>query len=53
MLKVYVDDRNMGIEPVSVLAGWAAEEETLASFEKEWSVALGMTSWVKPTSNRN
>jgi hypothetical protein len=32
MLKVYVDDSNVGVEPVSVLAGWAAEEEAWASF---------------------
>src|ERR1700678_2589387 len=43
MLKVYVDDSNVGIEPVSVLAGWAANEEAWASFEKEWSAALGMS----------
>jgi hypothetical protein len=43
MLKIYVDDSNVGIEPVSVLAGWAAEEETWTSFEKEWSAALGMS----------
>jgi hypothetical protein len=43
MLKVYIDDSNVGVEPVSVLAGWAAEEETWASFEKEWSAALGMS----------
>jgi hypothetical protein len=35
MLKVYIDDSNVGVEPVSVLAGWAADEETWASFEKE------------------
>jgi len=43
MLKVYVDDSNVGMEPVSVLAGWAAEEETWASVEKEWPAALGMS----------
>ena len=43
MLKVYIDDSNVGVEPVSVLAGWAATEETWASFEKDWSAALGMS----------
>ncbi|MFZ0734645.1 MAG: DUF3800 domain-containing protein [Candidatus Sulfotelmatobacter sp.] len=43
MLKVYIDDSNVGVEPVSVLAGWAADEETWESFEKEWSAALGMS----------
>jgi uncharacterized protein DUF3800 len=43
MLKVYIDDSNVGVEPVSVLAGWAAEDETWASFEKEWSAALAMS----------
>jgi hypothetical protein len=43
MLKVYIDDSNVGVEPVSVLAGWAADEETWVSFEKEWSAALGMS----------
>jgi hypothetical protein len=43
MLKVYVDDSNVGVEPISVLAGWAAEEEAWVSFEKEWSAALGMS----------
>jgi hypothetical protein len=43
MLKVYVDDSNVGEDPVSVLAGWAADEGTWVSFEKEWSAALGMS----------
>ena len=43
MLKIYIDDSNVGVEPVSVLAGWAADEETWACFEKEWSAALGMS----------
>ena len=43
MLKVYIDDSNVGVEPVSVLAGWAADEETWANFEKEWTAALGMS----------
>jgi hypothetical protein len=43
MLKVYVDDSNVGVEPVSVLAGWIADDKTWASFEKEWTAALGMS----------
>jgi len=43
MLKVYVDDSSVGVEPVSVLARWAADEPTWSSFEKEWSAALGMS----------
>jgi hypothetical protein len=43
MLKVYVDDSSVGEEPVSVLAGWAADEATWASFEKEWTAALVMS----------
>ena len=43
MLKVYVDDSNVGEDPVSVLAGWAADEGTWVSFEKEWSAALGIS----------
>lgn len=43
MLKVYIDDSNVGEEPVSVLAGWAADDKTWASFEKEWTAALGMS----------
>lgn len=43
MLKVYVDDSNVGEEPVSVLAGWAADDVTWASFEQEWTAALGMS----------
>ena len=43
MLKVYVDDSSVGVEPVSVLAGWAADDRTWASFEKEWAAALGMS----------
>ena len=43
MLKVYVDDSSVGEEPVSVLAGWAADEATWASFEREWTAALGMS----------
>jgi hypothetical protein len=43
MLKVYVDDSSVGEEPVSVLAGWAADEATWAGFEKEWTAALVMS----------
>ena len=43
MLKVYVDDSNVGEEPVSVLAGWVADEGTWASFEKDWTAALSMS----------
>jgi hypothetical protein len=43
MLKVYIDDSNVGVEPVSVLAGWVADEDAWASFEKEWSAALCMS----------
>jgi hypothetical protein len=42
MLKVYVDDSNVGVEPISVLAGWIADDTTWASFETEWTAALGM-----------
>ena len=43
MLKVFVDDSSVGDEPISILAGWAAEDVVWDSFEKEWKAALGMT----------
>lgn len=43
MIKVYVDDSSMGVEPVSVLAGWAAPAKVWPSFETDWSDALGMS----------
>lgn len=43
MLRVYVDDSNVGIDPVSVLAGWIADDKTWASFQTEWTAALGMS----------
>jgi hypothetical protein len=43
LIKVYVDDSAVGVEPISVLAGWAAPAYVWSSFEKEWSDALGMS----------
>jgi hypothetical protein len=39
MLKVYVDDNDVGVAPVSVLAGWTSDGATWTRFEKEWSGA--------------
>jgi hypothetical protein len=42
-LKVYSDDSSVGDMPVSLLAGWMAEDHVWADLEQEWTGALGMS----------
>jgi hypothetical protein len=42
MLKVYIDDSQMGHPPVSVLGGWLDDSTKWAAFSDEWREALEM-----------